>query len=144
LNLPNIIKWISRFTWEIIQTSLGAFLYLGFKVMKFDHEFSIYKNSFYIKNDLIGVSLGAFVFGTSKEVYALFGYADPTKEEENTKKHEYGHSIQSAIFGPLYLFVIGYPSVVVNILTRFRVLKPANYYKVFPENWADKLGQVDR
>jgi len=59
--------------------------------------------------------------------------------------HEYGHSIQSLILGPLYLILVGIPSVSMNILSRIIKGKYAeNYYNRWPENWADKLGGVSR
>jgi hypothetical protein len=59
-------------------------------------------------------------------------------------KHEYGHTRQSRILGPLYLIVVGIPSVSMNILTRIGVLRADRYYDRWPENWADKLGGVER
>lgn len=47
------------------------------------------------------MSLGLFIF--------MFGGRYIGDEE--TLKHEYGHSIQSKILGPLYLIVIGLPSL---------------------------------
>ena len=61
-----------------------------------------------------------------------------------TIQHEMGHSIQSKILGPLYLLIVGLPSIVMNIMTRAGILSSASYYKRWPENWADKLGGVKR
>ncbi len=64
-------------------------------------------------------------------------------------KHEYGHTRQSLMFGWLYLIVIGIPSITMNIKSSilFKLGKPdylKNYYNRWPENWADKLGNVKR
>ena len=72
-----------------------------------------------------------------------------TIHNETTLKHEYGHTKQSLIFGWLYLLVIGLPSISMNILSSilFKRGKPKfalNYYNRWPENWADKLGNVNR
>lgn len=56
--------------------------------------------------------------------------------------HEYGHSIQSHIFGPLYLLVIGLPSIINNIISRARDKSSKWYYTRYPEKWADSLGGV--
>jgi len=66
-----------------------------------------------------------------------------------TLKHEYGHTRQSLYFGWLYLVIIGIPSISMNIcsyvLYKLGYPKCAkNYYKRWPENWADKLGGVER
>ena len=65
-------------------------------------------------------------------------------------RHERGHQIQSLILGPLYLIVIGLPSIIGNIINRikYKYLKkyynPDSYYKQPWEAWADKLGRVVR
>lgn len=56
-------------------------------------------------------------------------------------KHEQGHQKQSLYFGPLYLLVIGLPSIIGNILHRFWKF---DYYKQPWEKWADRLGGVNR
>lgn len=63
------------------------------------------------------------------------------KHSDKTYKHEHGHSKQSIILGPLYLIIIGIPSVIGNIVHRFIKF---NYYKQPWEWWADKLGGVVR
>ena len=87
----------------------------------------------YIRQTLFDTSfsLGKYVFLTH----------DHTK---TTLKHEVGHSKQSVIFGPLYLFIIGLPSISRNIYSRLCKKDDKWYYGSFPENWADKLGKVNR
>lgn len=59
----------------------------------------------------------------------------------NTIKHEYGHTRQSLILGPLYLLVIGIPSITWAATHRYVAPnKPYSYF--FTESWADKLGGV--
>lgn len=58
--------------------------------------------------------------------------------------HEWGHSKQSVMLGPLYLFVVGLPSVTFATLTRAGLLRRADYFRRYPENWADRLGGVRR
>jgi hypothetical protein len=40
--------------------------------------------------------------------------------------------------------VVGLPSIVMNILTRLGVLKNENYYKRWPESWADEIAEIVR
>ncbi len=57
--------------------------------------------------------------------------------------HEYGHTIQSIILGPLYLPVIGLPSLVWATLPYFQRLrrtKNISYYSMYQEKWANHLG----
>lgn len=96
---------------------------------------------YYLVDNLFnsGISLGNYIFLDSD------GYYNYT-----TVKHEHGHQIQSLIFGPLYLIVIGLPSIIGNIVYRIKRMyfrknyNPKDYYKQPWEAWADKLGRVTR
>lgn len=87
------------------------------------------------------VSLGLFVF---------FSRADnryvPVGAEN--RDHEYGHSFQSRLLGPLYLPLVGIPSTLRVAYAiahlRMRGRRWAHYYDGYPERWADVLGAVDR
>lgn len=91
-------------------------------------------------------------FGVSLGNYIIFGGAGG---DIISIRHEQGHQKQSRYLGPLYLIVIGLPSVAGNILARIRwVLSNKDkeaaghivkwYYKLPWEAWADKLGGVTR
>jgi hypothetical protein len=57
--------------------------------------------------------------------------------------HEFGHTVQSAILGPLYLPLIGLPSWLWCNLPVFRKLrkdKGISYYRFYPESTANWLG----
>ena len=62
----------------------------------------------------------------------------------NRINHEHGHQKQSRILGPLYLIVIGLPSLLGNIYSRLFHKSASWYYKQPWEAWADKLGGVER
>lgn len=56
-------------------------------------------------------------------------------------KHEYGHTIQSKILGPLYLIVIAIPSLIHAWI--YTITKPnKSYYSFYTEKWANKLANV--
>lgn len=58
--------------------------------------------------------------------------------------HEYGHTVQSLILGPLYLLVIGLPSVIwlrTPRLSRRRRDAGSSYYAFYTERWANHLGE---
>lgn len=58
--------------------------------------------------------------------------------------HEYGHTIQSLFLGPLFLPLVGLPSFLwcnLKPLRRLRQRKKLSYYAVYPENWANSLGE---
>ena len=58
--------------------------------------------------------------------------------------HEYGHTIQSLILGPLYLIVMGIPSTLWGFLpslSRKRKKSGLSYFSFFTEKWANQLGE---
>ena len=78
-----------------------------------------------------GISLGLFVF--------VSGKARP-----GVTVHEYGHCVQSLMLGPLYLIAMGVPSYLWANLPALRKMRREtgrSYYSVYPENWANRLGE---
>jgi hypothetical protein len=56
-------------------------------------------------------------------------------------RHEYGHSIQSMVLGPLYLLMIGIPSMVwAGCFKNYRKRSKKSYYWFYTESWADRWG----
>ena len=60
---------------------------------------------------------------------------------QKTIQHECGHSKQSDILGPLYLIVIGIPSLLHNMAHYLcsKIGIKWNYYSFYTEYWANKL-----
>ena len=60
---------------------------------------------------------------------------------QKTIQHECGHSKQSDILGPLYLIVIGIPSLLHNMAHYLcsKIGIKWNYYSFYTESWANKL-----
>ena len=128
--------------WEAPQTTLGA-MNLGLElarrsVVDVTHE----QGRIFVElRAPRAVSLGHVVFWTT--VDSPFVVVNP----EN-KRHEYGHALQSRMLGPLYLAVVGAPSVlrVAYASLQYVVTRRPwdGYYDGFPESWADRLGGVVR
>ena len=76
-----------------------------------------------------GVSLGNYIFILN------------SNDNDFAIKHELGHRIQSMILGPLYLLIVGLPSALFNVISSHSKKFSKNYYRRFPENWANKLGK---
>ena len=79
-----------------------------------------------------GISLGQYIIVNDK-------YKD---YKGDTEKHEYGHYLQSRYLGPLYLLVIGLPSLLWAAWWNER--RGVSYYSFYTEKWADRLGKVKR
>ena len=140
----NLIKYILlfiRFIWELPQNIPGMMLlvFLRYRGHIIETENEHYR--FFIETKQTGVSLGSFVFWTKA------GNRFPHLAND-CRMHEYGHTRQSLIFGPLYLVVIGIPSLA-RVFHRWwyrkKYGKPwTKYFNGYPENWADKLGGIVR
>lgn len=117
------------YLWQLPQHLLGLLLIL---MLKGNFYQQFHSARVYTVHAAIGISLGQYIImqgrpGVLAEI-----------------PHEWGHSRQSLRCGPLYVLIIGLPSVSMNILSRMRILRWDSYYKRWPENWADRLGGVSR
>lgn len=85
----------------------------------------------------LNLSLGLFVFVTAEN------NGIKTERLQRVLAHEYGHTIQSLMLGPLYLIIIGIPSWLwcnVPYFRNMRKKKQISYHSFYTEKWADKLG----
>lgn len=124
------ILWQS--VWGIPQMMVGLILLLVFGRKRT----SFYKGSVIVRWKLRNsASLGIFLF-----------ISDSLSEGEYKRMlvHEFGHSVQSLILGPLYLPLISLPSAVwcgLPLLRRYREKNGISYYSFYTERWADLLGE---
>lgn len=84
----------------------------------------------YIKETNGGVTLGKYIFVYKR--YNNLSYV---------VTHETGHVQQSRILGPLYLLVIGLPSII-WAATHRSIAPEKDYYWFFTESWANKLAGI--
>ena len=99
LSKSRFLYYFLNFTWGIVMTFMGLLITLvllisGKKPKK--HERVWY------------FEVGEYWGGVNFGVMFLAG-KDPSK---GLKSHEYGHSFQNAIFGPLFPLLIGIPSMI--------------------------------
>ena len=120
-----------QLTWGILQSTIGLLVFL----VNIGCPHCIYRGSLmteWKRQD--GVSLGLFAFVPKTYNEGL---------NEHLRRHEYGHCVQSMILGPLYLPVIGLPSLgwnVMPIFQRYRKRQKVNYEQFYTEAWANRLG----
>ena len=125
-----------QFTWGILQNALGFLLYL------YEHRgvAELFHGAIITRRRGQGsVSLGIFIFLGKSVIEDSYG--------AKLKVHEYGHTIQSALLGPLYLPVIGLPSLIWNraFMRKHRGALKANaphYFDFWPERNANFLGKL--
>lgn len=121
------MKKVLLYIWQLPQNIVGWLLKLTCKSNWQTNDFTIYYRYKFFKS---AVSLGNYIIADMQ-----YGH------NYRMAKHEHGHQIQSLYLGPLYLIVIGLPSVIGNLLHR---KVNFDYYKQPWEAWADKLGGVER
>lgn len=124
-----MIQFLLSF-WQFPQHLLATLMLVWFvKKQRIRESFHRKHSDIFVINDFPGgCSLGPVIF--------VYG------KDENMVKHELGHARQSMFLGPLYLLVVGIPSLVWNRL--WRPSWKRDYYWFYTERWADRLGGVKR
>lgn len=124
------IKKILLYSWQLPQEIIGSFLVLILKGKQTKYGII----GIYTVPNLChsGISLGDYII-----------FDNRIEVSETDVLHEYGHQLQSRMLGPLYLLIVGIPSLIRNIYSRIKKKDEKWYYSRFPENWADKLGGVN-
>lgn len=129
------MKKLIKFIWQLPQNIIGLIILLiNIRSLK---KYTGYYTVKYLANS--GISLGNYIILDDCRVPSLI-----------TVQHEQGHQKQSFRLGPLYLIVIGLPSLLGKIYDRLfhKNMTPQERYKWYYsqpwEKWADKLGNVKR
>lgn len=129
-------------TWGIIQTTLGFIVFL----------FNLKQKHYFYHGAIVteitaqsSVSLGMFVFVTNNPMKDK-RIENKIPDEEIGKRllvHEYGHTIQSIIFGPLYLIIFGIASTLWGFLPVYQKKREngLSYFSFFTEKNANFLGE---
>lgn len=125
-----MILHILKYAWQLPQNLLGLILVW---LYGYDHKFNYLDAVVHVSRRFCGgISLGQYVI--------------VRREDGVTMAHEYGHHVQSLRWGWLYLPVVGLASVVHLLFRRMGLIwdRKSDYYAVWPEDRADKLGGVWR
>jgi hypothetical protein len=116
------------FIWQILQNIVALLMmpFLG-KLTLLEHRNHQYV--FEAEKMSGGISLGTFIFISPK----LSGF-------QEVHEHELGHGFDSRKFGPLYLFIIGIPSIIWAMVCDESC---QCYYDFYTERWANEnIGTV--
>lgn len=122
--IKDSIKWLWQFPQNMLALCIeGVLCQAAYRVGKAD-------GNIIIMNTVLpsSMSLGDYLF------------VSPMSSQKSIQ-HECGHSKQSDILGPLYLIVIGVPSLLHNIIHCLcsKIGIKWNYYSFYTESWANKL-----
>lgn len=132
--MKQFLYLLCQWTWGLPQNLVGGVLYLYYRLR--GCPYFRYQGAFGVvwTNPSGSMSMGSFLF--------MHPTWDPSNR--NLLAHEYGHTIQSLFFGPIYLLAVGLPSVIwagTPALQRRRLVKHIDYYSVYPEKGATRLGK---
>ena len=141
--MKSVLYFIWQWLWGILQSALGLIVFL-FHIR--DKHYFYHGAVITEWKSVSSVSLGMFVFVTNEPFFYEKLKNEYTAEElsERLLVHEYGHTIQSLILGPLYLIVIGIPSTLWGFLPSLnnkRKTDGISYFSFFTEKWANVLGE---
>ena len=141
--MKGALYFIWQWTWGVLQSSLGL---VNFMLHIRDKHYFYHGAVITEWQDKSSVSLGMFVFVTSQPYFCDKLKSEYTMEElaQRLLVHEYGHTIQSLILGPLYLILIGIPSTLWGFLpslNKKRKTERLSYFSFFTEKWANNLGE---
>lgn len=119
------------YLWQLPQNLLGLLMLL---FLKGETRHRLGGIRFYFLDTFPGgITLGEYIIvGTRQDI---------------TVRHEFGHVLQSRMLGPLFLIVIGLPSILhawLSDLIGCCRRHPEGYYHYWTEKWADRLGGVER
>ena len=125
--MKRVLYKVLQCTWGLPQTLVGAVVYTVCRARKCPrHDLGGAVCTEWRRND--GVSLGMFVFCPKYGRIHL---------------HEYGHTYQSLLLGPLYLPAVVVPSLFWAGLPYFQRLRRERhipYSRLWCEGWADRIG----
>lgn len=148
--MRDVLWGVWQVLWGCVQSLLGLVVFCGCFLRCGGMEWFWFRGevvSFWGRGE--GMSLGLFLFLGKEEADRESGQMRGRRHRcekalsERTKRmlvHEYGHCLQSALLGPLYLIVIGLPSFIwcrSKKLEQWRAEKGISYYDLYAERWAD-------
>lgn len=142
MRLMYILFIILQWTWGIIQNVVGMIMF----VVNINKKHYFYKGAIVTIWDAEEYCMGIGMFIFMSEQCPVDNAQNLSQQEvfERTRVHEYGHTIQSIILGPLFLLVIGLPSSLWANIPRFKQYRKQNeisYYAFYTERWANYLGE---
>ena len=131
----SFLFYLVQWSWGLPVNLIGgiAFLFCT-KIKKRRWQHFGYSYIVYLPWNAGGLSLGIFIFMRDNHKSKKWTY--------NTRIHEYGHTWQCLLLGPLYYIIIAIPSMIwCNCFESYRKKNNVSYYKLYCEAWANKWGQ---
>lgn len=134
-DLKAFLFYLVQWTWGLPVNLVGGIAFLiCTKILHRRWQRFGYAYIVYLPWKQGGLSMGLFIFIRDQH---------PKKEwTYNARIHEYGHTWQCLLLGPLYYIVIALPSAIwCNCFEGWRKKHGVSYYKLYCEGWANAFGQ---
>ncbi len=133
--LLDFLFYLVQWTWGLPVNLVGSIAFLiCTKIKKYRYQRFGYAYIVYIPWNAGGLSMGLFIFVKEAHKNKKWTY--------NTRIHEYGHTWQCLLLGPLYYLVVALPSVIwCNFFDGYRKKNNVSYYKLYCEKWANIWGE---
>ena len=132
----HILYTFIQLTYGMVQNLMGILLWL------FLHFF--YKSKSYYYHGAI-VTSWPFLSSMGLGMFIFFGHSrEELDYQQKILVHEYGHTIQSCILGPLFLLVVGIPSTLWCLMPKYKKLRKEgkySYFDLYCEKWANYEGE---
>lgn len=127
--------YLVQWTWGLPVNIVGGTAYfICTKILKRPHSKFGFANIVYLPWNAGGLSMGLFIFVRDEKEKEDWLY--------NVRIHEYGHTWQCLLLGPLYYLVVAIPSVIwCNCFAGYRKKNDVSYYKLYCESWANSFGE---
>ena len=134
-DFKKFLFYLVQWTWGLPVNLIGGIVFLiCTKGLKRRYQKFGYARITYLPWNQGGLSLGLFIFMRDRHPNRKWTY--------NTRIHEYGHTWQCLLLGPLYYLVIALPSAIwCNFFEGYRKKHNVSYYKLYCEGWSNAWGQ---
>ncbi len=134
-NLKAFLFYLIQWTWGLPVNILG---WIGFivctKIKGYRWQHFGYAKIVYMPWNAGGLSMGLFIFMKDQH--------KNKKWTHDVRIHEYGHTWQCLLLGPLYYIVIAIPSVIwCNCFAGYRKKHNIAYGNLYCEGWANAWGR---
>ena len=133
--IKDFVFYLIQWTWGLPVNLVGGLMFLFFtKIKGYRWQHFGYSKIVYVPWKGGGLSMGLFIFIKAQPKSRTWAY--------NCRIHEYGHTWQCLLLGPLYYLVIALPSIIwCNCFAGYRKKNNVPYSAVYCEKWADLWGQ---
>lgn len=134
-SMKAFLFYLVQWTWGLPVNIVGGLMYLYFtKIKGYRWQHFGYAKIVYMPWNAGGLSMGLFIFMKDQH--------KNKKWTHDVRIHEYGHTWQCLVLGPLYYIVIALPSVIwCNCFAGYRKKNNIAYGKLYCEGWANAWGR---